>query len=167
MLDVVLRWDHRLAEVLQRPVARSRGWRYAALAVAHSGDGYLWFPAAGLTAWLAPVPWSTWGRQALMVLLVVALVVSLIKYVVRRRRPQSPWGNLYRKTDPLSFPSGHAARGAALMTLVWSWWPEPWPWAVTAWALALSWSRVAIGVHYPTDVVVGFLLGVTLALMLG
>ena len=54
------------------------------------------------------------------------------------------------------------------MLLAWSWWPSEWvSWVVTAWALALAWSRVAIGVHYPTDVVAGFLLGIALALLLG
>lgn len=163
-----LAWDHRLAAALQRPVARSRVWRALALTVAHSGDGYLWFPALGLAAWQAPDPWRELARQALVVLLTVALVVTVLKHLIRRRRPESPWGNLYRKTDPMSFPSGHAARGAALMVLTWSWWPDTGiSWLATVWALALAWSRMAIGVHYPTDVAAGFLLGMVLALALG
>ncbi len=164
----ILAWDRRLASALQRPVARSRTWRFLALAVAHSGDGYLWFPALGLGAWWGPEPWRAFARQALWVVLAVALVVTILKHLVRRPRPESPWGNLYRKTDPMSFPSGHAARGAALMLLTWSWWPgQGAAWLATVWALALAWSRMAIGVHYPTDVAAGFLLGMALALLLG
>ncbi len=160
-------WDERWAHRLQGPVHRSRGWRWLALALAHSGDGYLWLPALALAAWLAPEPWRARAWQALLVLGVVAVVVTLLKHLVRRPRPQSPWGSLYRKTDPHAFPSGHAARGAALMALAWMWWPG-WPaLGMTLWALALAWSRLAIGVHYPSDVLAGFLLGVLIAVLVG
>ncbi len=159
--------DHRGAALFQRPVARSRFWRILALTLAHSGDGYLWFPGLALAGWLAPDPWKEPSRHALLVILVVAAVVTTIKYLVRRRRPQSPWGGLYRKTDPLSFPSGHAARGAALAVLAWKMLPWPWPVPVTLWAVGLAWSRVAIGVHYPLDVLAGLALGALLALLLG
>lgn len=160
-------WDHAWAQRALQPLRRSPFWRWTALALAHSGDGYLWFPGLALLAWRGPEPWRKPALQALWVLLLVALVVAGLKWLVRRPRPQSPWGSLYRKTDPLSFPSGHAARGAALMTLAWLWWPG-WPAIlVTLWALVLAWSRVAIGVHYPTDVLAGFLLGALIALLLG
>ena len=159
----LLELDRRWARAFQRPVGRSRGWRYLALSLAHSGDGYLWFPGLALAGWLAPEPWNRTSRHALLVIAVVAVVVTALKYLVRRRRPKSPWGGLYRKTDPLSFPSGHAARGAALAVLAWQYLAPPWPWLFTLWAGGLAWSRLAIGVHYPSDVLAGLLLGALLA----
>jgi len=158
------RWDERLAQALQRPVVSSAWVRRLALVLAHSGDGWFWFPGLALAAW-----WSRGASRAalvhtLLTLLAVALVVTLLKHLVRRPRPQSPWGNIYRKTDPHSFPSGHAARGAALMVLAWVYLPSPWAALVSLWAVGLAWSRAAIGVHYPSDVLAGGLLGVLLAL---
>ena len=60
-----------------------------------------------------------------------------------------------------SFPSGHsmaaAALGAALAFLLW---PTRWRWAGLAvglvWALSMGWSRMYSGVHYPSDVIAGW-----------
>jgi undecaprenyl-diphosphatase len=58
-----------------------------------------------------------------------------------------------------SFPAGHAATafaGATLLTYVA---PRLWPLFVGL-ATAVSYSRVYVGVHYPTDVLVGASIGV-------
>lgn len=58
----------------------------------------------------------------------------------------------------LSFPSGHAATSAAGALAV-SWFaPRLTPWLL-ALAPSIALSRVYVGVHYPTDVVVGFAFG--------
>jgi undecaprenyl-diphosphatase len=63
----------------------------------------------------------------------------------------------YRFEDS-SFPSSHAATTAALaLVLAWHY-PRAWPLAV-AFAVFMAFSRVHNGMHYPTDVGVGTLLG--------
>lgn len=63
-----------------------------------------------------------------------------------------------------SFPSGHASVSVALAT---SWSLSHPEWYIVApsaiWAGAVSMSRLYLGVHYPSDVVVGALLGATVA----
>ncbi len=65
-----------------------------------------------------------------------------------------------------SFPSGHAALAAALAT---SWSLSHPEWYVVgpgvAWAVAVALSRLHIGVHYPSDVVLGMGVGVGVAVL--
>jgi PAP2 superfamily len=67
--------------------------------------------------------------------------------------------------DDWSFPSNHsviAAGAAATLVLAW----RGLAWVVFPLAAVMAFSRVFVGVHYPHDVAVGFLLGATLAPLL-
>jgi len=86
--------------------------------------------------------------------------VMSIKFVVRRRRPEGEWGGIYRATDPHSFPSGHAARAFLIAVLVIGLGPAWLAVTLCIWAPLVSLARVAMGVHYVSDVVAGALLGI-------
>jgi membrane-associated phospholipid phosphatase len=69
----------------------------------------------------------------------------------------------------LGFPSGHAMAAAAfslaLALLAWpTRWRRPALAAAVAWTLLMGWSRVYLGVHWPSDVVGGWAAGVAVAL---
>jgi membrane-associated phospholipid phosphatase len=94
-----------------------------------------------------------------------------VKHLVRRPRPYAALPDvtsragprsaaLMARFDPFSFPSAHAALSFALVTS----WSLSYPrWYVIApglvWASGVSLSRLWLGVHYPTDVLVGALVG--------
>lgn len=62
--------------------------------------------------------------------------------------------------DRSSLPSGHAALSAVSATWLILEQPEgPTPWVAGAWAVSVGLSRVWKGVHYPSDVLAGFVLG--------
>lgn len=58
-----------------------------------------------------------------------------------------------------TFPSGHAVYTAAVVASLWPLGPWAFRLLLLALAPAVGWSRVALGAHFPADVVAGFLLG--------
>lgn len=90
------------------------------------------------------------------------LVVQLLKRTVSRPRPRMPEGfaALVQAPDRFSFPSGHAASslsvGLALAAVL----PGPAGVAVLALAATVGMSRCYLGVHYPGDVIAGWVLAV-------
>ncbi len=90
---------------------------------------------------------------------VLAVLVLAIKFSIRRERPEGEWGSIYRKTDPHSFPSGHAARAAMLAVMALGLGPAWFGWMVFTWAPLVSLARVSTGVHYLTDILAGLVFG--------
>ncbi len=110
-----------------------------------------------------------WRRVTpfVLVLLVDAVadgLATLLKIVVGTRRP-SDGGPLISIPRSDSFPSGHAATSFACATVLAALVPRAAP-AFYVLALAIGYSRVYVGVHWPLDVVGGAVLGTATALLL-
>ena len=134
--------------------------------LAHSADSWLWLLGLGAIFALGNAEWRHLALVLTAGIIVTAAAVLCLKYTFRRRRPQGDWGSLYRLTDPHSFPSGHAARGAALAVL--AFWLGP-SWlgpALLVWTPLVGMVRVMLGVHYVLDVLAGFVLGTLTGLLL-
>ena len=133
--------------------------------LAHSGDSWFWLAGLCIT-WLFSE--GEWRQRALFLavgLTVLSATVILLKFSIRRPRPEGEWGKVYRITDPHSFPSGHASRAAALAVMGIAIGP---PWFAIALVLWWPWvgiSRVVLGVHYFSDVIVGWLVGAVMGLI--
>lgn len=95
-----------------------------------------------------------------------AVVVLTIKFLVRRKRPEGDWGSIYRSTDPHSFPSGHAARAVMLAVLALALGPAWLAVVLILWAPFVSLARIAMGLHYLSDVLAGIVFGVIMGLAL-
>jgi undecaprenyl-diphosphatase len=128
-----------------------------------AGDhGFVWL-ALGLVLSLA------WRRAAPFVLVLLADAVAdglaaLLKLAVGTGRPAGG-GPLITIPHSDSFPSGHAATSFACATVLTTIAPRAAP-AFYLLALAIGYSRVYVGVHWPLDVVGGAALGVATALLL-
>src|SRR5262249_37190459 len=89
----------------------------------------------------------------------VNLAVEVTKYAVNRVRPD---GDPRRRNS--SFPSGHAANAMALAWMLSRRWPRA-RWALWGFAALVSFSRIWLDRHFLSDVVVGGLLGVGVAML--
>jgi len=163
-LERILSADARWSESLRR-AERPGLLHLAATVLAHSGDSWFWGLGLAIIAWRGNAFWRSWALHMLICIGVLAVLVLTIKLLVRRRRPPGEWGAIYRTTDPHSFPSGHAARAVLLAILLTAWGPA---WAAPlaiVWAPLVALARVALGVHYLSDVLAGGLLGLAAALV--
>ena len=156
--------DARLSN--QMRVAEKPGaLRAIAAFFAHSGDSWFW---GGALIFLWLVSDSTWRRWEVVEFVGIGLLAALvmgIKFIVKRRRPEGEWGGIYRNTDPHSFPSGHAAR-AFLIAVIGSALGPAWLGIILwVWAPLVALARVAMGVHYVSDVIAGALLGIAIAVI--
>lgn len=112
------------------------------------------------------------GRKHAGILFVVAAMGGeamnqILKLVFQRPRPEPFFG--YTLPDSYSFPSGHAMVSfcfyvvlAAILTLRMPWSPKKLAiWTVgVGLAMFIGLSRIYLGVHYPSDVVAGYIAGV-------
>ena len=163
-LSSVLELDARLSD--QMRVAEKPGaLRAISVFFAHSGDSWFW--AIGLfVLWLKGNSfWKEWAVVQFAGISLLAALVMIIKFLVRRRRPEGEWGSIYRNTDPHSFPSGHAARSFLIAVVATGLGPSWLAILLWIWAPLVALARVAMGVHYVSDVVVGGALGIVFALI--
>jgi undecaprenyl-diphosphatase len=136
--------------------------RTLAIFLAHSGDSWFWGLGL-LIVWLLGTPASKSIAVKLVIgIAVTAVMVQTIKLLVRRQRPEGEWGTIYRRADPHSFPSGHAARMAMLVILGGALTSPAFTALLLLWAPLVALARVAMGVHYLSDILAGALLGITI-----
>ncbi|HUI49137.1 MAG TPA: phosphatase PAP2 family protein [Acidimicrobiia bacterium] len=93
-----------------------------------------------------------------------AIANAAMKLTIRRGRPDRAVPESRRLDVPASssFPSGHAASAAAFSGVIGREFPLLWL-PVNALAGTVAFSRVYTGVHYPGDVLAGWLLGKSIA----
>lgn len=153
-----LAWDERISARLR--VAEKPGFlRSAAAFLAHSGDSWFWILALGIVWFLGGPDWKHRAVVLIGGIVVTAVLVLSLKFTFRRSRPEGEWGDIYRKTDPHSFPSGHAARAFLLPVLASGVGPEWFFIALAVWGPLVALARVAMGVHYVSDIAAGILVG--------
>jgi len=163
-LNSILELDARLSN--QMRVAEKPGaLRAIAILFAHSGDSWFWGAALILLWVFSNSTWREWEVVEFAGIVLLAVIVLVIKLRVKRMRPEGEWGMIYRNTDPHSFPSGHAARAFLIAAIAAGLGPAWLAIALWIWAPLVSLARVAMGVHYLSDIAAGAVLGIIVALI--
>lgn len=130
-------------------------------AASRLGDGSLWLATGmGLLAVNTPHTRSVAASAALSVGISVALFMC-IKNLIGRPRPYEAWTELtclMKAPDKFSFPSGHTMTAFAVWGVLFTGLPALSHLYLLI-AILIALSRVFLGLHYPTDILVGAALG--------
>jgi undecaprenyl-diphosphatase len=161
----VLEFDARLSN--QMRVAEQPGLlRNIFIFFAHSGDSWFWGLGLVLLWLFTKEPaWKQWAVIQFGGVSALAVIVMTLKFIIRRRRPEGEWGGIYRNTDPHSFPSGHAARAFLIAVVATALGPTWVGIILWIWAPLVALARVAMGVHYVSDILAGMVVGILIALL--
>ena len=129
------------------------------------GDGVAWY----LLMALLPLLYGARGGRAAIVMVVTGsaglLLYKLLKRTLVRERPFIRHPGITLAMPPLdrySFPSGHTLHAVSFTTQTVVLFPEL-GWVLVPLTTLIAASRVVLGLHYPTDVAAGAVLGFSLA----
>jgi undecaprenyl-diphosphatase len=106
-------------------------------------------------------------KKCIIALTCTAILTKIIKISVNRLRPFIKIKNLNIKkigVDKYSFPSGHTASAFSLAVMTSLYFPQFTVHSILA-SISVGVSRMYLGVHYPSDVFIGMLLGTTSSLL--
>jgi undecaprenyl-diphosphatase len=152
--------EYRMCRRLNRAAANT-GVRVFFKTASRLGDGVIWY------ALMLALPFIYGARGfevALIMLATGAAGLAVYKFLKRtfvRERPFIRHAGISLAGAPLdrySFPSGHTLHAVAFTWQAVAAFPEL-GLVLVPLALAIAASRVVLGLHYPTDVLVGALLG--------
>jgi len=99
--------------------------------------------------------------------LIERLLYLFFKTTCKRNRPQEAipgFTSAIVPSDKFSFPSGHTSAAFLMSGILSSAFP-PLAWLLYPWALGVGASRVLLGVHFPSDVFAGAVLGSSVSLI--
>ena len=170
LLGAITLGDHRLMYRVNQ--WRAPRWvRLWMLCATRGGDGWIWYPmAAVLLAFGGQNRYVALSAAGLAAGAGIAIFLAL-KKITKRRRPNTyavhAWADLL-PPDQFSFPSGHTLTAFAISVCLIHFYPGMRPGLLFV-AVSIAISRVILGMHFLSDVLVGAALGAAIgygALML-
>ena len=166
MLQLIATGDHKLMRKVNKWPA-PRWIRLLSIAATRAGDGWLWY-SLGLLILL----FGGDGRLTAIAAAGSAAIVGIglfvsIKKISGRKRPceiePHVWAHLL-PPDRFSFPSGHTITAFAVAITLGTFYPVLFA-PLLLCALIIATSRILLGMHFLSDVLVGAIIGTGLAII--
>jgi undecaprenyl-diphosphatase len=133
--------------------------------ISRLGDGVFWY----CLMLALPLFHGSLGLQAALHMLVVSgvgvLIYKLLKTKTHRVRPYHYHSSILQNVaalDQFSFPSGHTLHAVSFTWIALHYFPQ-YALLLLPFTVLVALSRVVLGLHYPSDVLMGALLGAGLA----
>ena len=153
-----------LCRGLNRQLTRP-GVHRAFLVVSRLGDGVFWYVLILAMPWLTSWRVPTAAAHMAVTGLAASVLQVVLKSSLARERPFVTFPAIACGTAPLdrySFPSGHTLHAVCFTTIAIAYVPML-AWILVPFTALVMASRVILGLHYPSDVVAGAVVGLALA----
>ncbi len=141
----------------------------------YSQEGFVIFLAVLWAVWLFQRTRDSWQLPAVITLgqLISYPLSELLQQLFQRLRPYAAGGfnpltgaSPYISTAPdFSLPSNHAVATAVFVYVFFRCGKSNWGWVIAVITVLVGLSRVAVGVHYPLDIISGWLVGAACAVL--
>ena len=142
--------------------AATRDWVVRLLAaVSRVGDGWLWCAIVACLPWAGGAHGASASVRMISIGVVNVVLFKIIKRWIARPRPFRACPGVRecaRSLDEFSFPSGHTLHSVAFSLIRTVYYPM---FALFVWpfTIVIAVSRIVLGLHYPSDVIVGAVIG--------
>lgn len=135
-------------------------------AISRLGNGVFWYTLMLMLPLI--YGWSAIyvSLQMGLVGLIGLVIYKALKGSTSRVRPYHYSDDIFQNVaalDQFSFPSGHTLHAVSFTLILLHYYPE-WFYLVVPFTVLTAMSRIVLGLHYPSDVLIGAVIGATLAL---
>ena len=136
-----------------------------ALIISFMGIAFFWIFVSILLYFFGNEKGKHVSKIIIIVLIVVYIITAAIKFGVMRPRPYTQLSTLVPvmfETDP-AFPSGHTSIATAMSYILSKKYNK---WYLMIIPIMVAFTRLYFGVHYPSDVIAGFMVGLLISYLL-